>query len=59
MAALERAKADAHRAPGSGWLGERKTQAVISKVFTFREMTEAHRFTESNEQIGKMVVTVP
>jgi len=31
---------------------------VISKQFRFEQMVEAHRFLESNEQIGKIVVTV-
>jgi NADPH:quinone reductase-like Zn-dependent oxidoreductase len=36
-----------------------KLKPVIAKVFEFRQMAEAHRFMESNEQIGKIVVTVP
>jgi NADPH:quinone reductase-like Zn-dependent oxidoreductase len=31
---------------------------VIAKLFPFEQMVEAHRFLESNEQIGKIVVTV-
>jgi len=31
---------------------------VISKVFPFEQMVEAHRYLESNAQIGKIVVTL-
>jgi NADPH:quinone reductase-like Zn-dependent oxidoreductase len=31
---------------------------VIAKTFKFDEIAEAHRYMESNEQIGKIVVTV-
>jgi NADPH:quinone reductase-like Zn-dependent oxidoreductase len=31
---------------------------VIAKTFRFEQIVEAHRFMESNEQIGKIVVTV-
>lgn len=31
---------------------------VIAKTFRFDEIVEAHRFMESNEQLGKIVVTV-
>lgn len=31
---------------------------VIGKTFKFDEIVEAHRFMESNEQVGKIVVTV-
>jgi len=30
----------------------------IDRVFPFAEIVEAHRYMESNEQIGKIVVTV-
>jgi NADPH:quinone reductase-like Zn-dependent oxidoreductase len=30
----------------------------IDRVFPFAEIVEAHRYTESNEKIGKIVVTV-
>jgi NADPH:quinone reductase-like Zn-dependent oxidoreductase len=36
-----------------------RLKPVISKVFPFRQMAEAHRFMESNEQIGKIIITVP
>ena len=32
---------------------------IIAKVFPFRQMAQAHLFMESNEQVGKIVVTVP
>ena len=32
---------------------------VIARVFPFDQMVEAHRYMESNEQIGKIVVSVP
>lgn len=32
---------------------------VIARVFPFDQMVEAHRYMESNEQIGKIVVGVP
>ena len=32
---------------------------VIARVFPFDQMVEAHRYMESNEQVGKIVVTVP
>ncbi|TJV28736.1 MAG: NADPH:quinone reductase, partial [Mesorhizobium sp.] len=31
---------------------------VIAKTFSFEQIVEAHRFLESNEQFGKIVVTV-
>ncbi|MCG6538696.1 zinc-dependent alcohol dehydrogenase family protein [Pseudomonas sp. KSR10] len=31
---------------------------VIAKVFPFEQIAEAHRFVESNEQFGKVVVTL-
>ena len=32
---------------------------VIDKTFKFDDIVEAHRYLESNQQIGKVVVTVP
>jgi NADPH:quinone reductase-like Zn-dependent oxidoreductase len=32
---------------------------IIAKTFKLDEIVEAHRYMESNEQIGKVVVTVP
>jgi NADPH:quinone reductase-like Zn-dependent oxidoreductase len=31
----------------------------ISRVFAFRDTREAYRYLESNEQVGKVVITVP
>jgi NADPH:quinone reductase-like Zn-dependent oxidoreductase len=31
---------------------------VIAKTFPFSQMVEAHRFLESNAQVGKVVVRV-
>ncbi|RUU60495.1 zinc-binding dehydrogenase, partial [Mesorhizobium sp. M2C.T.Ca.TU.002.02.1.1] len=31
---------------------------VIARTFPFNEIVEAHRFLESGEQFGKVVVTV-
>jgi NADPH2:quinone reductase len=48
---LERAKAWILARVATGEL-----KPKIAKVFPFRQMAEAHRFMESNEQIGKIVV---
>jgi NADPH:quinone reductase-like Zn-dependent oxidoreductase len=32
---------------------------VIARTFSLDEIVEAHRFMESNKQVGKIVVTVP
>jgi len=32
---------------------------IIAKTFPFDQIVEAHRYLESNEQIGKVIVTVP
>ncbi len=32
---------------------------VIARTFSLDEIVEAHRFMESNQQVGKIVVTVP
>jgi NADPH:quinone reductase-like Zn-dependent oxidoreductase len=31
----------------------------IDRMFPFAQIVEAHRYMESNEQIGKIVVSVP
>jgi NADPH:quinone reductase len=50
---LERAK---------GWVYDQlsagKLNPIIARTFPFSEIVEAHRYMESNEQIGKIVVTV-
>jgi NADPH:quinone reductase-like Zn-dependent oxidoreductase len=35
-----------------------KLKPVIAKTFKLDEIAQAHRFLESNQQIGKIVVTV-
>jgi NADPH:quinone reductase len=35
-----------------------KLKPIIARTFTLNQIVEAHRFMESNEQIGKIVVTV-
>jgi NADPH:quinone reductase-like Zn-dependent oxidoreductase len=35
-----------------------KFKPRIDRVFPFAKIVEAHRYMESNEQIGKIVVTV-
>lgn len=39
-------------------LASGKLKPVIAKTFPLSEIAEAHRFLESNQQIGKIVVTV-
>ena len=51
--ALERAKTFISEGLRSGSL-----RPLISRTFTFDRIREATRFLESNEQIGKIVVTV-
>jgi NADPH2:quinone reductase len=36
-----------------------KLKPAIAKVFPFAQMADAHRYMESNEQIGKIIVSVP
>lgn len=43
----------------SGLTSGRLKPPPIAKVFPFDQIAEAHRFLESNEQFGKIVVTVP
>ena len=50
---LERAKAWILSRVASGEL-----KPKIAKIFPFREIAEAHRYLESNEQIGKIIVSV-
>lgn len=52
-ARLEKAKTFIFDGLAGGWL-----QPVISKIFPFEEIVEAHRYLESNDQLGKIVVTV-
>jgi NADPH:quinone reductase-like Zn-dependent oxidoreductase len=40
-------------------LAEGHLKPVISKTFSFEQIVAAHRYLESNQQVGKIVVTVP
>jgi NADPH:quinone reductase-like Zn-dependent oxidoreductase len=51
---FERARLFVEEGLRAGWLGP-----IIAKTFPFDQMVEAHRYLESNEQIGKVIVTVP
>jgi NADPH:quinone reductase-like Zn-dependent oxidoreductase len=46
-----------------GWLYDQlangKLKPIIARTFRLDQIVEAHRYMESNEQIGKIVVTVP
>jgi NADPH:quinone reductase-like Zn-dependent oxidoreductase len=35
-----------------------KLRPKVAKIFPFDQIVEAHRYLESNEQIGKIVVTI-
>jgi NADPH:quinone reductase-like Zn-dependent oxidoreductase len=52
-ARLERAKEFVIAGLASG-----KLQPVIARTFPFSQIVEAHRYLESNQQIGKIVVTL-
>ena len=39
-------------------LAQGHLEPVIARTFPFEEIVEAHRYLESNQQIGKIVVTV-
>jgi NADPH:quinone reductase-like Zn-dependent oxidoreductase len=39
-------------------LADRHLKPIIARTFPLAEIVEAHRFLESNQQIGKIVVTV-
>ncbi len=39
-------------------LSDRTLQPVIARTFRFEDIVEAHRFLESNDQFGKIVVTI-
>ena len=41
-----------------GGLASGKLKPIIAKTFLFEQIVEAHRFLESNAQVGKVVVTV-
>jgi NADPH:quinone reductase-like Zn-dependent oxidoreductase len=40
-------------------LENKQLRPIIAKVFPFDQIVEAHRYLESNQQFGKIVVTVP
>ncbi|SIO36802.1 NADPH:quinone reductase [Singulisphaera sp. GP187] len=50
---LERGKQFVNQGLASGSL-----KPIIAKTFPFEEIVEAHRYMESNQQVGKIVVTV-
>lgn len=52
-ARLEKAKAFVFNGLASG-----KLKPVIAKTFTFAQIVAAHQFMESNQQIGKIVITL-
>ncbi len=39
-------------------LASGKLKPIIAKTFPFDQIIEAHRYMESNQQIGKIVITV-
>ena len=51
---FERAQLFVEEGLREGWL-----TPIIAKTFSFDRIVEAHRYLESNEQIGKVIVTVP
>ena len=51
---LERAKQYIYNGLDSG-----KLIPILDRTFTLEQIVEAHRYIESNQQIGKIIVTVP
>jgi NADPH:quinone reductase-like Zn-dependent oxidoreductase len=51
---FERARLFVEEGLRAGWL-----TPIIAKTFPFDQIVEAHRYLESNQQIGKVIVTVP
>lgn len=51
---FERARAFVEEGLRARWL-----TPIIAKTFPFDQIVEAHRYMEANEQIGKVIVTVP
>jgi NADPH:quinone reductase-like Zn-dependent oxidoreductase len=39
-------------------LASGELKPIVAKTFPFDKIVDAHRFMESNEQIGKIIVTV-
>jgi NADPH:quinone reductase-like Zn-dependent oxidoreductase len=52
-ARLERGKQFIHEG-----LAEGSLKPIIARTFPLEQIVEAHRYLESNQQIGKIVVTV-
>ncbi len=51
---FERARLFVEEGLRAGWL-----TPIIAKTFPFDQIVEAHRYLEGNQQIGKVIVTVP
>jgi NADPH:quinone reductase-like Zn-dependent oxidoreductase len=51
---FERARLSVEEGLRAGW-----PTPIIAKTFPFDQIVEAHRYLESNEQIVKVIVTVP
>jgi NADPH:quinone reductase-like Zn-dependent oxidoreductase len=51
---FERARLFVEEGLRAAWL-----KPIIAKTFPFERIVEAHRYLEANEQIGKVIVTVP
>jgi NADPH:quinone reductase-like Zn-dependent oxidoreductase len=51
---FEPARLFAEKGLGEGWL-----TPIIAKTFPFDQIVEAHRYLEGNQQVGKVIVTVP
>ena len=49
--------------PAKAWILEHLESGTlkpkIARVFPFDQVVQAHRYMESNEQIGKIVISVP
>lgn len=39
-------------------LADRSVKPLVAKTFPLEKIVEAHRYLESNRQIGKIVVTI-
>jgi NADPH:quinone reductase-like Zn-dependent oxidoreductase len=42
----------------TGGLTDGSLKPIIARTFPFEKIVDAHRFMESNEQFGKIVVTI-
>ena len=52
------ARLDKAKAFINAGLADGSLKPIIAKTFPLSEIVEAHRYLESNQQIGKVVVTV-